>query len=309
MKTQFNHLEKSRCVEWKIGERALMEYHYQPETPLSECRRPYFHPLRTLDGDVVTNFRPVDHPWHQGLSMTLTKVDEFNFWGGGTYTKETGYREIDNVGRQEHKEWVFLREEAEGWTGRQRLDWIAPGEELLLKEARSISAVIWEDLGAWGLTVETELANISGRALTLGTYESDNELKGSHYTGLFTRVRAGFLEKSTAEIVGPGGVAGEAMHGRIAPWMMLCGEFSDSSKQASLLLMHDEAHSDYPVRWFIRKGMPCAAFGFVKDRSIILPANDALHLKHHLVIANGHWSERDVESHFPLLQKSWSKGR
>jgi hypothetical protein len=66
-------------------------------------------------------------------------------------------------------------------------------------------------------------------------------------------------------------------------------------------------HSDYPVRWFVRKGMPCAAFAFVENQPVVLAAKDVLRLRHHLVIADGHWSERDVENHWPALQKNWSE--
>ena len=36
--------------------------------------RPYFHPVRTLGGDVVSLYRPHDHVWHKGIALSLPNV-------------------------------------------------------------------------------------------------------------------------------------------------------------------------------------------------------------------------------------------
>lgn len=71
----------------------LFDYQYRPDIIEHYFARPFMHPIRTLAGDLLTNACPVDHPWHNGLSMTLNNVNGMNFWGGGTYRKETGQYE------------------------------------------------------------------------------------------------------------------------------------------------------------------------------------------------------------------------
>src|SRR5690606_13279555 len=83
----------------------LWTYHYEPETPANESPRPYVHPLYSIDGDVLTNWRPNDHPWHHGLSLTLTSVDGVNFWGGPSHRAEDGYRWREDHGVQRHVSW------------------------------------------------------------------------------------------------------------------------------------------------------------------------------------------------------------
>ncbi len=40
---------------------------YRPEADW-EAPKPYLHPVRTLSGGLVTDYRPNDHRWHKGLA-------------------------------------------------------------------------------------------------------------------------------------------------------------------------------------------------------------------------------------------------
>jgi hypothetical protein len=42
--------------------------------------KPFFHPLCTPGGIVLTNFEPHDHVWHRGLWFTIKFVNGENFW-------------------------------------------------------------------------------------------------------------------------------------------------------------------------------------------------------------------------------------
>jgi hypothetical protein len=42
--------------------------------------KPFFHPLCTLAGHVLTNFEPHDHVWHRGLWFTIKFINGENFW-------------------------------------------------------------------------------------------------------------------------------------------------------------------------------------------------------------------------------------
>jgi type 1 glutamine amidotransferase len=41
---------------------------------------PYFHPLRTVDGQVLTWDRPPDHLWHHGLWFSWKFINKVNYW-------------------------------------------------------------------------------------------------------------------------------------------------------------------------------------------------------------------------------------
>lgn len=42
--------------------------------------KPFFHPLTTPAGHVLTNFEPHDHFWHRGLWFTIKFINGENFW-------------------------------------------------------------------------------------------------------------------------------------------------------------------------------------------------------------------------------------
>src|SRR5690348_15883634 len=102
----------------------LFRYVYEPNDALVESPRPYFHPLRTLKGNEVTIFRPYDHLWPKGLSMTIANLSGQNFWGGPTYVRGSGYTQLDNNGRIEHRKWRELSCNT-GMRGVEHLEWIA----------------------------------------------------------------------------------------------------------------------------------------------------------------------------------------
>jgi type 1 glutamine amidotransferase len=46
----------------------------------SSLDTPYFHPLATVDGRVLTWDRPPDHPWHHGLWFSWKFINKVNYW-------------------------------------------------------------------------------------------------------------------------------------------------------------------------------------------------------------------------------------
>src|SRR5215475_6892483 len=80
------------------GDVEILTYVYRPDTPRLESPKPYLHPLRTLDGSLVSAYRPHDHVWHKGIAWSLPNVGPANFWGGVTYTRDRGYVQLPNDG-------------------------------------------------------------------------------------------------------------------------------------------------------------------------------------------------------------------
>jgi hypothetical protein len=80
----------------------LFSYVYRPEAAW-EAPKPYLHPIRTLAGDVVTDYRPNDHRWHKGLQFTASHLSGQNLWGGNTYVHGEGYLQLpERVGSMAH---------------------------------------------------------------------------------------------------------------------------------------------------------------------------------------------------------------
>lgn len=310
----YQHLE-DKCLRVSYGETVLFDYHYRPETAARFCPRPFIHPLRTLAGDVLSNSRPTDHPWHNGLSLTLTDVSGINFWGGGTYKRETGdYREYPNVGKQEHQDWLSqdLVESEGQWT--ERLSWIGPDGALVLTECRKLRVVdLKAKRGFWRLIWESQLQNETGRDLSLNSYASGQGLQGSGYTGLFFRMSRGYtkipgyvMDKETTWDNYHDGEHilenEDAVNGRAGYRLAHQGIF-DTSLNGGLLLCEDlTPNPSYQHHWFYRPSMPCLAWSTAFHDSLLLPAQQSLTFRHAIGIGSGFFTReqcRDLWSSSP----------
>lgn len=274
---QLSH-ERGRFLEIRSGgDTLLCRYVYDSRTPDDESPRPYAHPVCSLSGDVLTNFRPNDHAWHHGLSLTLTSVDGVNFWGGPSYRAEDGYRPRGDQGRQVHRGWEALSPERM----EERVDWRAGGGgETLLSERRVLAATLVE--GGWSLRWTSLLTNVSGRELKLGNYHSGGGLAGSHYTGLQFRGARDLLDQHGDAGIGlrsdAGGHGEAGVHGVPARWVEWSCQHDGTLRRTRIRF---ESLSG-PIPWFVREKNPLLAFAFHSGESHALRAGDTLTLDHRL---------------------------
>jgi len=150
MTLRLDHTDGS-AVTVLADDAVLLRYVYAPTTPANESPRPYAHPVNTLAGDTLTNFRPNDHPWHHALSFTLNHVSGANFWGGPTCLPGTGYKWLDNHGAQHHEAWTTLEAAGATATLAHTLAWFGPrtsGVERVDLNALSASAALTSALGS-----------------------------------------------------------------------------------------------------------------------------------------------------------------
>ncbi len=72
----------------------VWRFNYGPDLDV-----PYFHPLATLDGRVLTADRPADHVWHHGLWFSWKFIDGVNYWeidrATGRPAGRTSWRNVD----------------------------------------------------------------------------------------------------------------------------------------------------------------------------------------------------------------------
>lgn len=259
----------------------LWRYVYGPETPTTEARRPYAHPVYSLRGDVLTNLRPNDHPWHHALSLTVTSVDGVNFWGGPSYRAADGYRPRDDHGEQVHRSWISLAPDLL----EEELEWRdLKGGRTLLVERRVLQTSVEPE--AWTLRWTSELRNATDHPLTLGNYHAVGGLAGSHYTGLQFRGARDLLDDHgdlTIAITAEGDKSGEAdVHGHLAHWMEWACQHDTSLRRTRIRF----ENLDGPLPWFVRRKNPVAAFAFQRDTTQSLPAGAILRLDHLLTFAN-----------------------
>lgn len=275
----------------------LLAYVYRPEAAW-EAPKPYLHPLRTLAGDVVTDYRPNDHRWHKGLALTASHLSGANLWGGNTYVPGEGYLALpERVGSMAH----VAFDEVGAVGGRaviaERLTWHPYGGELWAEERRRIEV---HDIDAgsrsWALTWTSAVTNRRAEPLRFGSpTTAGRELAG--YTGLFWRGPRAFRG---GRILGPYAEGPELM-GRQAPWLAFSGEHDGTDGHATLVFAHAPendhagAGGGHPAHWFVRND-PFAAvapsWAFFEE--LELAPGDTLTRRYRVVVADGAWEREEI---------------
>ncbi|GIH95132.1 PmoA family protein [Planobispora siamensis] len=207
----------------------VASYVWEPDLPATDSPRPYLHPVRTLAGTPVTEFRPDDHVHHLGVSLAVSDVGAVNFWGGRTFVRDQGATWLDDHGHQRHDAFEDLGEGG-GDGFREALTWIGPDGATVAREERTVltrpvtgtaragGTEAREQAGAWALDFSFAL-----------TVKEPLEIKssackgrpGAGYGGFFWRApkRSADIAVFTAEAEGEADV-----HGSLTPWLALVSD-------------------------------------------------------------------------------------
>ena len=156
-----------RSIQVTAGDSELFTYVYRATDPQLESPRPYLHPIRTLDGDLVSVFRPHDHVWHKGLTWSLPHFGHENFWGGPTFSKEAGYQQLDNNGSMDHDRIDALDVSDDLVRFSHHLSWQTQAGAHVVDESRSLTTRFADD--GWVLVYETAMTNVSGETIQIGS--------------------------------------------------------------------------------------------------------------------------------------------
>src|ERR1017187_8056510 len=89
-------------VIWEDTDTELLRYVYAPGEEQVESPRPFFHPVRTLRGELASLYRPHDHVRHKGISWSLPDGGLGNFWGRPLCQLGRGLGVMPNKGRGRH---------------------------------------------------------------------------------------------------------------------------------------------------------------------------------------------------------------
>lgn len=285
MKLSLIH-DESEALEIHYGGQQLLRYVYMAPEAQLESPRPYFHPLRTLGGEVITLYRPHDHVWHKGLAWSLPNVAEANFWGGVTYLRDGGYQQLPNNGTQAHHEFSHL--DNDGFA--HSLRWLTEQGEHWFDEQRRVSVTVHPLESAWSLGFETTLTNVSGREIIIGSPTTEGR-ENAGYGGLFWRGPRSF---SSGLVFAPGVAGSDELMGIRAPWLGFSGRHDETGRTSTLVFIDDPENLQHPVKWFVRARMyACICPAPFFDTEYKFAPQTSLTLRYRLIIAEG---ERDYAS-------------
>ncbi|PRZ18131.1 DUF6807 domain-containing protein [Nesterenkonia sandarakina] len=261
----------------------ILRYVIHPDSPQDEAPKPYLYPLRFLDGGEASVRRPWDHRWHTGLQFTWSHVADQNFWGGPTFAAEDGYKMRGNLGRMNHTGFSTAPSGGDEVTFDETLEWITSRGEHWIDEHR-VQRVHSLDTarGIWAIDLTTELTNVSGGTLPLGSPTTAGR-PNAGYTGWFWR---GPRSWSGCQVVNSAGAEGEEnTMGQVADWVAFSSEHDDLDGGGTIMAFAGTSECAGtplpPIKWFTRTAIfAVASQSPAFDEEIHLPAGAALRLHH-----------------------------
>jgi hypothetical protein len=290
--------DDGRSLTFRAGTQDIATYTYLPADDQYESPRPFFHPLTTLEGDEVTISRPWDHVWHKGLSWALPNVGEHNFWGGATYTRETGYANLDNNGAMNHQAFASIEDSGTSITATETLLWTAqptaqptgqPTDSAqagapLIKEQRRFAIELLPAGNAWALLFETTMDNVSGAQIDIGSPTTEGR-DNAGYGGLFWRGPRSF---TGGEFRSENGAGTDEFMGTRSPWIAFTGQHDVTCRKSSILFVEDQANPGASNQWFARSSM-FACLGSAPFFSEVVPlkVGEPLTYRYAVVISDG----------------------
>ncbi len=221
--------------------------------------KPAFHPLATVDGVVLTDFRPADHPWHRAAWFCLHSINGVNYW------------EEDPVsglaaGRTRVVDFDFRP--AEDFSAELDLDLSyapAEGAEVLVERRRIRLSAPAED-GSYSM--DWQLVFTARTALELQRTPRPGEEGGASwggYAGISLRLDPKLKGWSFLDSEG----RDDGSFGKCAGWLSFHGALED--RAAGLTIFDHPQNLTFPSAWFTELGMPyfSPAFLFYKPIKLI----------------------------------------
>ncbi len=243
------------------GDRVVWQFNHLADG--KEQGVPYFHPLATLEGAVLTDRKPADHLWHRGLRFAWKKINGLEgYWawpeGLQRWPENNGMTEVTQVKASTNADYS-ARFELE-------LTYHPPGQPPVLTEKRTIDVGCPDSRGTYRIDMTCVFTASSQDALLDRTPipgEPDGKPWGG-YAGLQFRVAP--REKLAAwslqaagkpairhKIDAPRSVVRDDLlkqHGKQAKWMKVGLEFRDGKRGGVVLLDHP-GNLRHPTNWHV----------------------------------------------------------
>lgn len=287
-------------IEVQIGDRTFTTYYFGSESP-----KPYLHPLRSVQGTIVTRGWPMvkdipgeshDHPHHRAMFFAHGDINGVDFWGEGTPTraqqtvKGKVYSSEDlPKGRTVFIKLDEMRSEGTTATIRAEFNLVGPDGNSIGEETQSYTFR------------GDEQYRIIDCAFTVRANKTPLKF-GDTKEGTFAIRVVKALEEPTGQMLNSKGATGEkGIWGKRADWVDYYGEVA--GEKLGIAIFDSPSNIKHPTYWHARGyGLfavnPFGEHDFYndpkRDGSATIPLGGSLTLRYRVVIHPGNAEEGKV---------------
>jgi methane monooxygenase PmoA-like len=244
--------------------------------------KPFFHPLRTPAGHVITLFEPHDHWWQRGLWFAIKFINGENFWEekDGTVwgTQETDYPPSVTPG-EGNRISVF-----------SRLKWVRPNNAgVFIHEQRKFE---YRPIDAKAYALDFHFSLTPTEDLKLdrtpfGTWGG--------YGGLTYR---GTLDMTNSRILFSDGTTSVRPIGNAALWADFSGTLDGGIRPSGGIAFFDHpGNPRHPTPWYGATS-PSHYFNaaFLFHEPMDIPGGEPLNLRYRALIHDGIWEKDELQA-------------
>lgn len=243
--------------------------------------KPYFHPISTVDGSVLTGLRPEDHPWHRAIWFSWKFINGLNYWEEDRESgKSEGITELKSVSFDLTKEF--------GAAFKLELTYHPPTGSDLLREERSVRLSPPAEDGSYFMDWESTFTALTND-VTLDRTPLPGEPNGQSWGGY-----AGFSARLSNQLREVKAIndSGDTMelHGKPSRWITY-EAINLKGKPVAMTIFDHPTNAKYPNKWFISNDSVTPFYYFspalLFDQKLILKKGEKLHLKYRLLVNSG----------------------
>ncbi len=264
----FKWLQTDTSLALCNGDKTVWRLVFDAKQPKS-----YFHPLATVDGEILTAFEPADHPWHRGLWWSWKFINGLNYWEEDPTTHASeGFTDLTGA----------TVEPSDDFTAHAKLcfSYHPPGQAAIMTELRQLSIGRPNTAGQYAIDWTSEFT--AGDApvkldRTLPLHQSGGVSYGG-YAGLSLRLPPGIKGWSFRTSEGANSAA--TGNGKSARWADLSGS------TAGITVFDHPGNLRHPTPWYLFEGPPLFYFSpaVLFNDPLVLAPQQKLILSYRVVI-------------------------
>ncbi len=263
---------------------AVLEYHTVPKSMNGESPRlNYIHPLYSLNGRVLTEDFPSDHPFHRGIFWAWRQL-----WIGDKRIGDAW--ELDHF-EQSLSEFEFIKDGNGVAKIKTELDWLSDqwmvgGEKMPFVKERGTITVYPRSGNVRRIDFEIRLLALT-EGVRIGGSEDE---KG--YGGFSVRLNL------------PGNVKFSGPGGNIVPletpvvskrYVNISGAFESGIRQGGIVIIDHPENPGFPQPWTLRAKKSMQNAVWPGRETVELPTKSPTALKYTLLVYSGKLSNRKIE--------------
>ena len=269
------------------GDKTVWSLVFDPLQPKS-C----FHPLATVDGEVLTAFEPADHPWHRGLWWSWKFINGVNYWEEDRTTRKSeGVTELT----------ASSFKPAEDFSARAELSFSyhPPGQPAVMTEQRRLAITKPDADGRYRIDWTSEFT--AGNApVILDRTPLPHEENGKPYGGYAgLSLRLPLQPNGWSIRTSQGKNSAAASHGQAARWL----DFS--SPGGGITIIDHPANPRHPTPWYVHDNKPMSFYSpsILFNEPMVLDAGKSLKLSYRILIHSKPISTEEIETDFGNFTK------